>query len=427
MMASPASAREQIAAAIREETVCRLCGVRTLENAWSFGATPLANAYLTTEELGRPEVTAPLEVARCTSCNLVQLRHTVAPEVLFHDYLYVSSTSPVFRAHFMEYARELTERFGLSSEHLVVDVGSNDGILLKPLRDRGVRVLGVEPAQRIADLARADGIETMTAFFDPACAREIRAAHGPAHVVTANNVFAHTPDLVAFATAAKHLLTDNGVFVFEVQYLEDLLANNLFDIVYHEHLCYYHLTPLVPFFARLGMEVFNVRRIPVHGGSIRVFVQRAGGPHARTAGLDAFLKEERQAGLETHAPLAAFADRVERNKRRLHDLLDPLRAAGKRIVGYGAPAKATTLLYTFGIGAETLDYIVDDDRTFKQGRFMPGSHIPIVSPDRLYEDHPDYALILAWNFAEPIMKNHARFTEQGGHFIIPVPEPRIIA
>ncbi len=267
---------------------------------------------------------------------------------------------------------------------------------------------------------------TVPEFFSSKLAARLQAEHGPADVVTANNVFAHLKNLEDIVSGVRRLLKPDGVFTFEVQYLGDLLAGNLFDIVYHEHLCYYHVSPLVSFFSAKGMEVFDVQRVPVHGGSIRVFVQRKGGPHPRDHRLDVILAEERARGLETPLPYTRFSERMEQNKRALQGLLGHLRNEGKRIVGYGAPAKATTFLYTFGISRNTLDYIVDDDATFKQGRYMPGLHVPIVPPSRLHLDRPEYCLLLAWNFAEQIMRNHADFANRGGRFIIPVPEPRVI-
>lgn len=412
--------------AVEIATQCRLCGSGALEAVWDFGATPLANAYRTADQLAEPEFTAPLEVTRCAACHLLQLRHAVAPEVLFRDYLYVSSTSPRFVAHFEDYAATLAERFHLGPEALVADIGSNDGILLKPLRARGLRVLGVEPASRIAARAAADGIPTVAEFFTPALADRLRAEHGPAAVIAANNVFAHTPDLHGFVEGVRRWLAPDGVYVFEVQYLGDLLANNLFDIVYHEHLCYYHATPLLSYFASRNMRVFDIERVAAHGGSLRVFVQHAGAARAPTDRLHALVAAEERAGLNGPTPYRAFAARIERNKVALREILAALRRDGKRIVGYGAPAKATTLCYAFGIGADTLDSILDDDRVFKQGRFMPGTHIPIVPAERLYKDPPDYCLILAWNFAAAIMETHRRFTESGGRFIVPVPEPRIV-
>lgn len=288
-----------------------------------------------------------------------------------------------------------------------------------------MRVLGIDPAENIAAAATAAGIPTQAAFFTPAVAERLKAQYGPAAVITANNVFAHTDDVPLFVDAVKTLLAPDGVYVFEVQYLKDLVEQNLFDIVYHEHLCYYSLHPLQSFFATQGMEVFDVQHVAAHGGSIRVYVQRAGGKYPISAQLQAMLAAEEKAGLTTLAPYQAFAQRIADNKKNLRAILGDLKTQGKRIVGFGAPAKATTLLYAFGIDGSILDYIVDD-APLKQGRVMPGSHIPIKPPAALYEDKVDYCVILAWNFAEAIMQNHARFAEQGGTFIIPVPEPRIV-
>jgi hypothetical protein len=216
------------------------------------------------------------------------------------------------------------------------------------------------------------------------------------------------------------------VFVFEVQYLADLLKKNLFDIVYHEHLCYYHVAPLVKFFPTVGLDVFDVEHVPVHGGSIRVYVQKKNGPYQKTARLKKILEAEKKQGLNTNKPYVAFAARIAANKQKLTALLSKLKQAGKTIVGYGAPAKATTLCYAFGLDASMLDYIVDDDTIMKQGKLMPGTHIPIVPPQKLYTDKPDACLVLAWNFAEPIMKNHQAFAKAGGQFIVPVPTPRLL-
>ena len=411
---------------------CRLCGSHNLATVFSFGDTPLANNYLSPEQITESEPFAPLTVNYCTDCSLVQLRDVVDPNILFSHYLYVSSTSPSFVKHFADYAHELINRFNLTDEDLVVDIGSNDGVLLKALQDsqhlptdRHIQTLGVDPAANLAATANAAGIETLVNFFTPTVAQDIASQRGPATVITANNVFAHTDDIVGFTTAVKELLAPHGAFVFEVQYLADLLQNNLFDIVYHEHTCYYHLTPLSQFFAKHNLEVFDVQAQSVHGGSLRVFVQHAGGPHARTPAVAKLLKKEALAGLNTAAVYQEFAQRIEQNKRKLQALITKVKADGKTIVGYGAPAKATTLMYAFEITGDHLEYIVDD-APLKQGRLMPGTHIPIHSPDKLYADTPDYCLILAWNFADPIMANHAKFAEQGGKFIVPTPEPHVV-
>lgn len=411
---------------------------------WSFGLTPLANNYVGQHELGLEEPVAPLDVYYCEDCHLVQLRDVVDPDLLFRHYLYVSSTSASFVKHFEEYAKMLIKNQELRSKNLVVDVGSNDGVLLKPLQKAGIRVLGIDPAENVAAMANAAGIPTLAAYFTPDVVRALKAQHGPADVISANNVFAHTDDIHTFVAAVKELLAPDGVFVFEVQYLKDLVEKNLFDIVYHEHTNYYHLTPLTTYFEQQGMRMFDVERVPVHGGSVRVFVSRkaASGSHAlrqQTDRLQNLLEEEEAAGLNTIAPFQALAGRIEHNRQKLRTLIDKIKADGKTIAGYGAPAKATTLMYAFGLSGEDISFIVDD-APLKQGRFMPGTHVPILHPDDLYgkgphyapptggatRGTPDYCVIMAWNFAEPIMKAHARFAETGGKWIVPVPEPRVI-
>jgi SAM-dependent methyltransferase len=411
---------------VRLIQACRLCGSRQLAEVLSFGPTPLANAYLKKEELGKKEFFCPLTVQLCAECGLAQLRETVEPETLFRHYLYVSSTSAHFVQHFEKYAEDVWRRFALQPGALVVDVGSNDGILLRPFRRLGARVIGVDPAVEIARVATKEGLFTIPEFFTPALARTWRQKAGPAKVITANNVFAHTPDIRGFVEAVDEWLDEGGVFIFEVQYVGALLEHNLFDIIYHEHLLYYALTPLVRFFTRQGWEIFDVQQVPVHGGSLRVFAQRQGGKWQARGRVEQMLAAEKQAGITTARPFLTLAERVKNNRRLLHGLLAELRGQGKRIVGYGAPAKATTFMYALGLGRDTLEYIVDDDRRFKQGRLMPGTHIPIVAPERLYENRPEIIMILAWNFAEPIMKKHEGVREWGGRWLVPVPEPHLI-
>lgn len=402
---------------------CRLCGSRDLVEVLSFGETPLANAYISSDDLGKPEILAPLVVNRCNACKLVQLRDVVDPEILFSNYLYVSGTSPIFVAHFANYAKTVVDKFSLSEDSLVVDIGSNDGVLLSHFKKEGAKVLGVDPAQNIAEEATSRGIPTIAKFFTPDIARDIATEHRKASIITANNVFAHTDDVVGFVESVKELLSPDGVFIFENQYLKDLVEQNLFDMMYHEHLCYYHLTPLVPFFRRLGLRIFDVEHVPTHGGSIRVYVGWEDGPH-ETSERVAHIQSEETA-LNEVSTYHAFAKRIKTIGTKLHALLTDFRREGKRIVGYGAPAKATTLCYALDIDGEMLEYIVDD-APMKQGLYMPGTHIPIKPSDTLYTDKPDVCLILAWNFADSIVKNHARFAQNGGAFIVPVPEPRIL-
>lgn len=403
---------------------CRLCGSTDLIEVLSFGETPLANAYLSSTDLDKPEIFAPLVVNACNACKLVQLRDVVDPKILFSNYLYVSGTSPIFVAHFADYAKTIAKRFSLSGNSLVIDIGSNDGVLLSHFKKEGTKILGIDPAKNIAEEATKNGIPTVAKFLSSETARIIASEYGKASIITANNVFAHTDNVIGFVEAIKKLLKPDGVFIFENQYLKDLIEKNLFDMIYHEHLCYYHLTPLVPFFQRLGLRIFDVEHVPTHGGSIRVYVGLKDSSHKTSQRVQNMLNGE--SILNNISTYHAFAERINAIGGKLRLLLDDFRNQGKRIVGYGAPAKATTLCYALGIDGRMLEYIVDDSR-MKQGLFMPGTHIPIKTSDTLYTDKPDYGLILAWNFADSIVKNHQLFIKNGGIFILPVPEPRILS
>ena len=402
---------------------CRLCGSQDLAEVFSFGATPLANAYVNQEELSSPSVLVPLVVNFCNACYLVQLRDVVDPDILFSHYLYASSTSPVFVAHFAQYAKQLIERFSLTSDSLVVDVGSNDGVLLRHFKNNGVKILGIEPAKNLAVAAQQSGIPTVAQFFTTETATAIKKEHGKASIITANNVFAHTDDVVGFARSVKELLAPEGVFVFEVQYLKDLIERNLFDMVYHEHLLYYHLTPLVPFFTQQGLRIIDVEHVETHGGSIRVYVGFDMGPHPTTPAVGEMVRSE----VLLNDPLTykKFAERIKVLGDTLRAFLSDATQRGKSVVGFGAPAKATTLCYALGIDKNMLRYIVDDS-PLKQGLYMPGTHIPIKPSTELYTDAADYCLILAWNFADSIVKNHQKFIQNGGMFVLPVPELRIL-
>lgn len=398
---------------------CRVCSGRKLRTVLSLGATPPANAFLGSP--GDKEDFFPLELSFCGDCGFVQLSHTVKPELLFRDYVYVSSTSPVFVQHFRDASSQIVSRFRLKPGSLVVDIGSNDGIMLRPFKEQGMKVLGIDPAEKIAALATKSDIETLPLFFNHAVAKEIVKKYGKAKVVTATSVFSHVDDLDGFVGGVKELLADDGVFMVEVYYLYELLQKNLFDTIYHEHLSYFTTATISRLLNRLGMEVFDVSETDTHGGSLRVFAQKAGGPNKVADSVRQFVAMENAKRLSEEATYADFAGKISQNKQKLNRLLQEIKSKGKSIVGYGAPAKGNTLLNYFKIGPDVLDYIVDDS-PWKQGLYTPGTHIPVVSFDELAKRKPDYILILAWNFAEPIMKKCAGF----GNFIIPVPDPRVV-
>lgn len=402
-----------------------MCKGRDLKQVISLAPTPPANAFLNLKELKKAELFFPLQVNFCSNCGQLQLTHVVSPQLLFRNYVYVSSTSPVFVAHFAEYTADLISRFNLSSKSLVLDIGSNDGILLKPLKAKGIKVLGVDPALEIAKKATKNGLLTLPFFLDTNLAKKIVKRFGVADVVCANNAFAHINDLDEVVNAVKILTSDNGVFVIEFPYLVDFLQKNLFDTIYHEHLSYLSIRPLQALFTRLKMEIFDAKKVSSHGGSLRVFVKKIGGNHRLQKSVAEFIKNERKLGLDKIDTYLKFAKKIEINKNELTSILKKIKKEGKKIVGFGAPAKGNTLLIHFEIDSKILDYIVDDSK-YKQGLFTPGTHILVTTPEKLAKTRPDYILILAWNFAESIMSRFAEFKKSGGHFIIPVPKPKII-
>jgi len=391
-----------------------------------LGSTPPANSFLKNSDLKLKESFFPLQLYFCNKCKLVQLGHIVSPELLFRKYLYVSSTSPVFVKHFEEYASSVFKRFKLNKSSLVVDIGSNDGILLRPFKKLGTKVLGVDPAEDIAEKATKEGLLTLPYFLNQKVASEISEKYGNADVICANNVFAHINDLDELTKAIKIILKPNGVFIIEAPYLIDFIKKNLFDLVYHEHLSYLAISPLDFFFKKHGMRIFDVIKTSSHGGSIRVFVKKLGGKNPITPSVKKSVNEEIIKGLDKEKTYLDFAKKIERNKKELLNLLKGIKSQGKTIVGYGAPAKGNTLLNYFGIDSKILDYIVDDS-PLKQGLYTPGTHIPVVSSEKLSkEPKPDYIFILAWNFTQPIMNKLSAFSEQGGKFIIPIPIPSIV-
>ena len=405
---------------------CRICKSNKLIKVLDLGSTPPANSFLNKSELKKKEPFFPLQLYFCNKCKLVQLGHVVSPELLFRKYLYVSSTSPVFIKHFEEYASSVFKRFKLNKNSLVIDIGSNDGILLKPFQKLGTKILGVDPAEKIAKKATEEGLTTLPYFLNQKIASEISAKYGNADVICANNVFAHVNDLDELTKAVKIILKTNGVFIIEAPYLIDFIEKNLFDLVYHEHLSYLAIKPLNFFFKKHGMRIFDVVKTSSHGGSIRVFVKKLGGKNTINSSVKKFINGETLKGLSKVKTYLNFATKIQKNKKGLLNLLKSIKDQDKTIVGYGAPAKGNTLLNYFGIDSKIMDYIIDDS-PLKQGLFTPGTHIPVYSSEKLNKRKaPDYVFILAWNFAQPIIEKLSSFSEQGGKFIVPVPTPEIV-
>ncbi len=388
-------------------------------------STPPANSFVGPNDLADVQDTFPLELFFCNSCTHLQLTDVVNPSKLFENYLYVSGTSPTFIKHFEDYASAVISQFSPSKEDLIMDIGSNDGTLLKFFQKYGYRVLGIDPAKEIAKLASNSGIETIPEFFNVELANTIVNQKGKASVVTANNVFAHADDLKEIVQGVKVLLNKSGIFVFEVSYLVDVFEKTLFDTIYHEHLAYHSVKPLVRFFKDNGMELIDVERVDTHGGSLRGIAQLNNGPRSVNRSVEKLLKLENDLKLSHPATYKGFEDRINTIKGELTRTLNDLKAEGKKIAGFGAPAKATTLMYQFGLGPDLIDFIVDDS-PLKQGLFTPGLHIPVLPSTAIKDHSPDYLLILAWNFAKPIIQKNSAFHDSGGKFIIPLPKVEVL-
>lgn len=406
-------------------TECRACGGRALRRVLRLGPQPLANAFLRDAESFGAEMRFPLDLHVCETCSLVQLVDVIDPEVLFRDYVYVTGTSTTIAEHNRRYADAVVRELGMGPDDLVVEAASNDGSLLREFARRGVRALGVEPARNIAEMARAAGIETVAEFFEPGIAARLREEHGPARAVIGNNVLAHVDDTRGFLRAGRDLLAPGGRVVVEVPCGGELLERLEYDTVYHEHLCYFSVAALLRLAEGAGLAVRRVDRVPVHGGSLRVWMGIDSESDGHDAAVLAMAEEERARGVASPERWERFARDVDTNRTALRALLGRLRMEGRSVAGYGAPAKGNTLLNYCGIGADLLPYTVDRS-PLKVGSWTPGMHIPVLPVETLLERQPDYVLILAWNFADEIMEQQSEYRARGGRFVLPVPEPRIV-
>lgn len=397
---------------------CKSCRSSDLVDIFSLGTLPLANSFLRQEELNDEEEKYPLDLQFCRSCSLVQLKDIVAPEKLFSNYLYLSSFSDTVLGSAKELCQRLAHTLSLGSGSRVIEIASNDGYLLKNYVELGIPVLGIEPAQNIAALAESRGIPSIPRFFNKELARELSTQGKTADAIHANNVLAHVPDLNDFVRSLYMILKADGVAVLEFPYLRNLIEGCQFDTIYHEHVFYFSIKALHGLFSRNELHITDIELIPLHGGSLRIFVKKQPDPHFN---IQKWLEEEEASGMHSSQYYAHFFDKISHLKRELVRLLDRLKSEGKTIASYGASAKSTILLNFFGIGCETIDFIVDRS-PIKQGLYTPGTHIPILHPDELQRRRPDYVLLLAWNFWEEVLEQQQAYRHLGGQFIVPIPE-----
>jgi SAM-dependent methyltransferase len=404
---------------VHRRDTCRGCESRDLELVFSLEPTPIGDAYVTSEKVNVTQPSYPIDLYMCNSCGLAQLIDVIDPDILYGEYIYVTASSTGLSAHFQAYAESVIDKCRLKHGSLVVDIGSNDGTLLRHFQQRGMSVLGVEPAAHIAAQATAAGIKSIDSFFTPDLAREMLDEHGYAKLITANNVFANIDDLMSLVNGVNELLADDGVFVFESYYLADLVQNMVFDFIYHEHLSSFSVRPMQALFQRVDLELVAVQRVATKGGSLRYFVQRSNGPLIKDGTVVEMLAFEEKIGLYRKETFTAYADKINGLKEQTKNFLAKAKSEGKTIAGFGASITGTTLIYHFEIG-EYLDYLIDDNLA-KQERFSPGLHLPVLATSALYDRKPDYVIILAWRYADQIISNNEDYMGLGGTFIVPVP------
>lgn len=406
--------------------ICRFCGKADTFKFLDLGSMPPANSFLTKAELASVKETAyPLDAFFCDHCGLVQIGYVVPPDELFKDYIYVSSTSDMIHKHAGYLAKSFKSRFGLDERSLVVEVASNDGTVLQYFKRLGLKTLGVEPATNIAKAAIDAGIETLNEFFNAETARLLRSDFGAADLILGRHVFAHVPEIHSFVEGLKYLTYPRGVIAIEAPYLVDFVLKTEFDTIYHEHYSYLSVRSMSYLFNAYDMEIFDVERFPIHGGSIIYFIGHKGA-RPITGNVVNLINEEIDKGLDRTDTYQKFAERTARIKQDLMALLQSLKASGKSLAAYGAPAKGNTLLNYCGITTDLVAYTVDKS-PYKQNLYTPGAHLLVHPPEKLLHDQPDYVLLLAWNFAEEIMEQQREYLRRGGHFIVPIPDVKVLA
>lgn len=401
-----------------------MCKSNNMPKFLDLGFSALSDNFLTVEQLEQPEIFYPLTVHSCLDCGLCQLGYVVPPELMFNEnYPYDSSTTKTGREHFTKMGVDICDRFNLKPNSFVIDVGSNAGVLLSGFKSKGMRVLGIEPSSKLANAAIKNGIDSIIEFFSKKLVKKILDDYGKVSVITGTNVFAHIDDLDDFMITADSLLVEDGIIVIEAPYLLRLIENLEYDTIYHEHLSYLSVKPMIEFCKKFGFEVFDTEEQTIHGGTLRYFIGRKDNRKV-SQNVSNCIKIEDEREIYSEKKLQNFARSVKDHRTALLQLLHELKINGKKIVAISAPAKGNTLLNYCKIDSEILDYVTERN-PLKVGKFTPGMHIPVYSDEKL-EDQPDYALILAWNFADEIIQNNSKYREKGGKFIIPIPKPVIV-
>jgi SAM-dependent methyltransferase len=404
---------------------CRICKKDSFYKYLDLGQTPPADDFLVESRLDQSEIFYPLRVQMCNECGLHHLDYIVPPEILYqNEYPYESSTTKTGRDHFHGFAKHVKESYSLLEKSLVIDIGSNVGVLLEGFKKLNLQVLGIDPAQQMCEIANANGIETINAFFNLELVKKIVKEHGKASIVTGTNVIAHIDNHHEMMKSICHLLDDNGLFIFEAPYLLDLVENLEYDTIYHEHLAYLSVKPVKYLVEQFGLEIVNIEKVKIHGGSLRYYISRKGKNPVGEI-VKKYLINEEKTMLYNHSRLNQFAVSVREHKMKLINLLLDLKEEGASIAGLSAPAKGMTLLNYCNIDNHILDFVTEKSM-LKIGKYTPGTHIPIFDDNKLIEKMPNYALILAWNFANEIMQNLSEYRQKGGKFIIPIPEPKIV-
>ena len=404
---------------------CRLCGSKKIESVLKLSSTPPADSFLSEERLNSPQEKIPLELYLCKDCGNTQIGHVIDGEEVYLNYIYETSSTLGLGEHFKDCAADIMNKFKPRKGGLVLDIGSNDGILLKHFKDHGMNVLGVDPMPGIAERAKENGVQTLEAFFNLDLTKKIREEHGLPSVICSNNLVADTDDLFSFVSNVKKLMDDRTIFFFESFYFYLQVKNNVWDFTYHEHYSYFTIKPLSKFFKKLGMEIIDVKTNLTKGGSFRATVQLQGGIRQVSPNVKAFIKKEEEEGFQKKKVFKKYAQQIQRGKTEYLDFMKTLKNGRKKIVGYGACATATTLMYHYEMDG-TLDYLVDDF-TAKHNLYSPGMKIPVYPSEEIYNNKPDYIIILAWRYYKKIIDRHTKFLESGGKFVIPLPKLKIVS